>query len=84
MDSVIASGKSARLSLLCLYYHQFFKKLRNQVRILATGFFWSLSWAVMAQNVIFSPHSHTIEDDPTSSPFAADSISGLFDIVFLQ
>lgn len=43
---------------------QLLEKLRNQFRTFTTGFFWSLNWAVMAQNEILSPHSQMTYPDP--------------------
>jgi hypothetical protein len=40
------------------------RRLANQFRNLATGFFCSRSWAVIAQNEILSPHSQTMYSDP--------------------
>ena len=66
--------------------YQLLEKPRIQFRALSTGFFWSLSWAVMAQNEILSPHSQMTNSDPKawSSPLAAESMIGLFDIVRLH
>ena len=80
-SNVLCPRWSAHISC----YHPL-ETLRNQFRTLATGFFWSLSWAVIAQNEILSPHSQMTYPDPIvwSSPFAAESMTGLFDIVRLQ
>jgi hypothetical protein len=77
-------GVNNKIFIGTLSYHQPLERLRNQFRILAPGFFWSLSWAVIAQNVILSPQSHVMDCDPIPSPLAAASINGLFDSVFLQ
>jgi hypothetical protein len=61
-----------------------FKRPRNHLVNLAPVVFCCLSWAVMDQNVILSPQSQVMEVDPRFSPFAADSMTGSFDIVFLQ
>jgi hypothetical protein len=62
------------------------EKLRNQLRSLAAGFFCSLSWAVIAQNEIRSPHSQLTYSDPIvwSPPVAAVSTTALFVMVLLQ
>jgi len=67
-------------------YDQPLENPRIQFKTLSTGFFCSLSWAVIAQKEIRSPHSQMTYSDPIvwSSPFAAESMTGLFDIVRLQ
>jgi hypothetical protein len=67
-----------------LPYDQPLNKLRIHRMIFAPGLFCSLSWAVIAQNVICSPHSHVTKVEPRFSPLAADSMTGLFVIVLLQ
>jgi len=56
----------------------------HQFWIFLPNFFWSLSWVVMAQYVILSPHSQLIERDALPAPVAASSMSSSFDIVLLQ
>jgi hypothetical protein len=72
------------LFLFVVVFDHLFKRPRNHLENLAPIVFCCLSWAVMDQNVILSPQSQVMEVDPRFSPFAADSIIGLFDIVFLQ
>jgi hypothetical protein len=67
-----------------LPYDQPLDKLRIHRIILAPGLFCSRNWAVIAQNVIRSPHSHVTKVVPRFSPRAAESMTGLFVIVFLQ
>lgn len=74
-----------RASLLISWY-QPLEMAWNQFWIFLPSFFWPLSWAVMAQNEILSPHSQTTYSDPIvwSAPLAAESTTGLFKIVLLH